>query len=746
MNKSNFYIRRISFPIWFIAATSLAVNQLGAHSPDMNFSGDVRRILSDFCFACHGPDEKQRQAGLRLDTRDGALVELKSGGPAIVPGNRDASEVWVRISSSNDELRMPPPETGTRIDETQLELIGRWIDQGAQWAGHWSYQKPVRPALPVASDMLWPQNGVDRFILVRLTREGLRPATGADRHTLARRASLDLIGLPPSIGQVDGFVRDSHPDAYERLIDRLLASPHYGEHRAGHWLDLARYADTEGHDQDSHREVWAYRDWVIGAFNEDMAFDRFTIEQLAGDLLPDATLDQRIATGFHRNTMVNRENGTVIEQYRVASVVDRINTTMTVWEGTTIGCAQCHSHKFDPFSQKEFYRLFAFFNNTEDEVVPGNRPFERQFVGPRISVPTPSEHSALVMVERNDPRATHLLIRGSYLNPGERVSAGVPNAWHAWPAGQPTNRLGLARWLMHPENPLTSRVAVNRIWSQIMGRPLVETSDDFGSQGSPPTHPRLLDFLADEFVRIGWSQKAMDRLLMTTATYRQSSRVNDEALAKDPAHRLYARATSPRLGAESIRDNALCISGLLDRTLGGPSVKLQRPPEYGLQDWKPTGGSAQFRRGLYAYIKRMVPDPTPTVLDAPLRDRCVVQRARTNTPLQALTVLNGPSFVACAAGLGRRLLADVDGDPHARAYHGFRLCLARHPMDDEVNALVHLYHRNLDYYRRNLVAAEQMCGHSLARIRPADADPAEWAAWTMVGNALLNLDETITRY
>ena len=383
-----------------------------------------------------------------------------------------------------------------------------------------------------------------------------------------------------------------------------------------------------------------------------MPFDQFTIEQLAGDLLPNATDSQKIATGFHRNSMVNLESGTVIEQYRVAAVVDRVNTTMTVWMGTTIGCAQCHTHKFDPISQTEYYQLFAFFNNTEEEVVAER--FNRLFVGPRITVAQPVERTALVMVKRNDSRATHVLRRGSYLQPGEQVTARVPEAWHTWPTGQPLNRLGLAQWLMHPDNPLAARVAANRIWTQLMGQPLVETVNDFGSQGALPTHPDLLDFLATDFLRGGWSRKAMDRLIVTSTVYKQVSHATVEAMASDPDNRHYGRASSFRLDAETIRDNALIISGLLNHALGGQSIKLVRPPAFDLEEpeaddaWTPADGPARFRRGIYAYIKRMMPHPTPTVLDAPMRDRCVARRARTNTPLQALTLLNDPAFVECA--------------------------------------------------------------------------------------------------
>ena len=764
-----------------------ASDAVSLRTSKIDFRRDIRPILSNHCFQCHGPDEQQHQTNLRLDTHDGALVELDSGGFAIVPGNRGASQLLSRIASHNDDSRMPPPETGKRLTNVQIDLLGRWIEQGATWTSHWAYEKPISPELPDVTDATWPEGAIDCFVLARLEQEGLRPSVAVDRYTLARRVFLDLIGLPPSLGDVETFVDDDRPNAYTRFVDRLLASPHYGEHRALRWLDLARYADTEGYDQDTTRDVSAYRDWVIQAFNQNMPFDQFTIEQLAGDLLPDALIKHKVATGFHRNTMSNRESGTVIEEHRVASVVDRINTTMTVWMGTTLGCAQCHSHKFDPFTQTDYYQLFAFFNNTEDEIVPGTLQHERQFVGPKIKIPTaaqrrqikeiesqlallklatqqdglskndlakisekistfekkrPSLRTALVMVERDKPRDTHVLIRGSYQNKGRQVSPGVPSAWHPWPVEKPRNRLGLAHWLVHPDNPLTARVMVNRLWAQRMGRHLVETSEDFGSQGSPPTHPRLLDFLATQLVLCSWNCKAIDRLIVTSATYRQTSSADESMREKDPDNRLYTRGSAFRIDAETIRDNALAISGLLNRTIGGASVKLDRDP---VQREK-TPNPAQFRRGLYSFIQRNDPNPMPILFDASTRNVCVVRRTRTNTPLQALTLLNDRTFFACAARLAQRLILEIDGDVPTRAAYGFRLCVARPPKPRELTALVNLYLRNFKIFRNNPQAAEQVVAENLPGLHFSSADVTELAAWSVVGNALLNLDETITRY
>ena len=590
---------------------------------------------------------------------------------------------------------------------------------------------------------------------------------------------------------MDAFEADPRPDAYERLVDRLLASPHHGERQARPWLDQARYADTNGYEKDGGRSIWPYRDWVIGAFNRDMPFDRFTIEQIAGDLLPGATLDQRIATGFHRNTMANTEGGIDDEEFRVAAVVDRVNTTMQVWMGTTMACAQCHDHKYDPYSQKEYFRLFAFFNNTTDR---GGSTV------PEVAVPTPAQAAkqaairaelarwqaeldqaakakppdasrlksirekiaalkeqekairpatTMVMQELSQPRETHVLIRGSHNVKGERVTPGVPAVLHPIAPGQPADRLGLARWLVDPRNPMVGRVLMNRIWAQYFGRGIVETSEDFGVQGEPPSHPELLAWLAKELVRQDWSQKAMHRLIVTSATYRQSSRVTPDRLERDPFNRLFSRGPRFRMEAEMVRDQALALGGLLKRTIGGPSVFPYQPDgiwfvPYSGDRWTESRAGDQYRRGLYTFWRRSAPYPAFLAFDAPSREVCVERRSRTNTPLQALATLNDPAFVQPAAALARRILGESRGTAEDRAAYGFRLVLARKPRKAELDHLVALYAENLAQYRRDPAAAAAMA--ATAAIAIADgADKAELAAWTVVANVLLNLDETVTK-
>jgi Protein of unknown function (DUF1553)/Protein of unknown function (DUF1549) len=635
---------------------------------------------------------------------------------------------------------------------------------------HWAYLKPVRPPVPQIQNSQFPiQNPIDAFIIARLEKENLAPSPEASREALIRRVSLDLTGLPPTPAEVDAFLQDKSPDAYERVVDRLLGSPAYGERWARPWLDLARYADTQGYEKDNRRSMWLYRDWVIAALNADMPFDRFTIEQLAGDLLPNATRDQKIATGFHRNTMTNTEGGTDDEEFRHYAIVDRVNTTMQVWQGQTFGCAQCHDHKFDPFTTKEYYRFYAFLNSTADA--------DRDDDAPVLRLPTPEQEAALkaardavatakkdkaagkelkalqkkeadvlakipstlVMEELQKPRETHLLTRGNFLSPAESVAAGLPAVLNPLPAGAPPTRFTLARWLLDGNNPLTARVMMNRAWEQLFGTGIVATSEDFGTRGERPSHPELLDWLATEFVARHWSMKAMHKLIAMSATYRQSSRVTPRLLERDPYNRLLARGPRLRLDAETLRDQALAVGGLLSRKIGGPSVMPLQPDGlwqivYSGDSWKTSAGEDKYRRGLYTFWRRSVPYPLMTTFDAPSREFCVVRRNRSNTPLQALNLMNDPAFVECAQALARRMLAEGGATPEARATLGVRLCLARQPKPAEVDRLVVLYREEMDRYQADAGAAKTLAG--------ADA---EMAAWTVVANVLLNLDEFITK-
>ncbi|HXE53760.1 MAG TPA: DUF1549 and DUF1553 domain-containing protein [Tepidisphaeraceae bacterium] len=660
---------------------------------------------------------------------------------------------------------------------------------------HWSYVRPQRSALPQVKDRSWCRNPIDYFVLARLEKEGLHPAPQADRTTLIRRLSLDLIGLPPTIAETDAFVNDPSSDAYERLVDRLLASPHFGERAALRWLDLARYADSNGYEKDRLRSMWPYRDWVIKAFNADMPFDEFTIKQIAGDLLPNATVEDKIATGFNRNTMLNEEGGVDPEEYRYYANVDRVNTTSTVWLGTTLACAQCHNHKYDPFTQKDYYQLLAYFNSTAAETskeggtdphdisvkLPVDPPDLRQ-MQERLAQLTHEqdepEHSdnhkqieelkrqiaaypktTLIMQELPKPRPTHIHIRGGFLTEGDLVEPGTPAVLTQTVSAQSKsdrlqNRLDLARWLISDDNPLTARVQVNRIWEQLFGRGIVATSEDFGTQGDPPTHPLLLDWLACELMHPStgarpWTEKAIYRLIVTSATYRQSSDVTPELEEKDPQNRLLARGARFRLPAELIRDEALAASGLLSEKIGGPSVFPPQPPgiwhsPYSGDKWVTSKGEDRYRRGIYTFLRRSAPYPEFMAFDKTTHEAICTRRSRTDTPLQALTTLNDPAFVEPAAELARKIVQEGGDSTQSRISFAFRRVLTRSPDNSEIKRLDALYQLMLKKYQADPKAAEELADSDLPK--PAkDLDRAQLAAWTTVANVLFNLDETLTR-
>jgi mono/diheme cytochrome c family protein len=768
-----------------------------AAEPPVEFNREIRPILAKKCFACHGPDEDHREGGLRLDTQEGATAKLESGKSAIVAGKESQSELLLRITSSDESERMPPAETGITLTPAQIDLLKRWIDQSASYVPHWSFVKPERPALPTAKHADWAEGGLDRFILARLEAEGLAPAPRADRYALIRRASLDLRGIPPTPQEAANFVADRAPDAYERLVDRFLADPAYGERWARMWLDQARYADSRGYGSDPLRpNIWRYRDWVIDALNADLPYDRFTIEQLAGDLLPDATLDQKIATAFHRNTMTNTEGGTDDEEFRVAAVKDRVDTTMQVWMGITIGCAKCHNHKYDPVSNREYYQLYALFNQTVDSDKPDESPtlstpspeyesklrlFEDQVADIKAKIAaaeqSPKEGSAenpdakalrdkLKALERTKPalpsvpvmqelpadkrRTTFVQIKGNFLNKGEEASPGLPAAWHHLPEGVPRDRMGVAQWLVHRDNPLTARVAVNRLWAQLFGAGIVLTEEDFGIQGELPSHPELLDWLAVEFAdSAAWDMKRLLRQIVTSSTYCQTAHVSPEALAKDPRNRLMSRGPRFRLEAEMVRDQALSLAGLLSRKLRGPSVYPPQPPGLwqaafnGERTWPTSTGEDAHRRGLYTFWRRTIPYPSMTTFDAPSRETCSLRRFRTNTPLQAFVTLNDPVYVEAAQALARRLTEESGSTASERAAFGLQLCLIRPPSSAQVESLVQLYESELAHFRADSAAAVKMAGN--LPLGTVSADPAEIAAWTVVANVLLNLDGVLMK-
>jgi hypothetical protein len=965
------------------------------------FNSQVRPILARHCFKCHGPDEKARKAKLRLDQRDAALAGGRSKQPAIAPGHPEQSELVRRIFAEDEGEIMPPPHTKNPLTEEDKQILKRWIAEGAEYRRHWALVPPKQQPLPTVKQTSWPRNPIDYFILARLETQGLEPSPQADRYTLAGRLYLDLIGLPPTPEEAEGFVNDKSPDAYEKLVDRLLASPHYGERWARRWLDLARYADTNGYEKDRPRSIWPYRDWVINSLNADMPFDRFTIEQLAGDLLPGATEEQKIATGFHRNTMLNEEGGIDPLEYRFYAVVDRVAVTGTTWLGLTVGCAQCHTHKFDPIGQREYYQFMAFLNNADEPVLPVRRPeitrqrqeiekkiaslisnlpnrladyertfrewqqreaartvrwtvlrptsvkanlphltvlddhsvfasgdqsksdtydlafatdlrditalrlevmpddrlpnggpgrvyyegpfgdfflsefrvtsggkkvplakathsfaaggatadkaidgdpqtgwsinggqgrahtvvftfaaplahakdlhiqmlFERYFsaglgrfriwattdtrpavardmpadiedillipekkrtpeqeqrlrqqfvlMAPelakeraeidRLRKQLPAYSTTLVMAERppENPRPTFLHNRGEFLQPKERVEPNVFSVLPPLPHDLPHNRLGLARWLVSPDNPLTGRVTMNRQWAAFFGRGLVPTLQDFGYQGERPSHPELLDWLAVELVKQGWSMKKMHRLIVQSATYQQASRVPPELAAKDPHNELLARGPRVRLEAEQLRDAVLRSSGLLSEKIGGPSVFPPQPPgvttegAYGQLQWKVSEGPDRYRRGLYTFSKRTAPFAMFTTFDAPSGEVCTARREVSNTPLQALTLLNDPAFTEAAQALGRTM-ASRQGSVAERVDYLFRRCLTRPPSAEETARLVVFFDTQKRRCEHKELDAAKIAGRGAG-------DVNERAAWTALARTLFNLDEAIVK-
>lgn len=809
---------------------------------------DVKPILVANCYKCHGPDKQE--SGFRLD-RAADLLAGGNSGPAIVAGNVDESLLIRAVMGAEDVTKMPPK--GPPLEPAQIDLLKRWVADGAKVpsdtaapaaqrsSDHWSFQPLARSVPPAVKHQDKVRSPIDAFVLARLEAAGLEPSGEADRATLIRRLSLDLIGLPPTVDEVERFVADTASDAYDRLVEGLLASPHYGERWGRHWLDVARYADSNGYTIDSGRSIWKYRDWVIGALNRDLPFDQFTIEQLAGDMLEGHNADQEIATGFHRNTLVNEEGGTDPEQFRVEAVVDRVSTTGAAFLGLTLGCARCHDHKYDPISQREFYQLFAVFNNCDEPAlsvptdqqakelpallaeleqfekrladVDANAPgrqseWERKLVESLAAAPadgggssggsqdtrklpepavrealavardqrTPKQaellqqefqkvdperlplamHIAelkqskkqvaasitttLVVHERKKPRETHIHVRGDFLHPGAIVRPGVPAVLPPLvPRGETADRLDFARWLVEPRNPLTPRVTVNRLWQAYFGQGLVATENDFGLQGERPTHPELLDWLAGQLIESGWSLKAMHHLIVTSATYRQSSRMRADLVAADPYNKWFGRQQRLRLEAEAIRDAALATSGLLTREIGGPGVYPPQPQgiyrfTQQVKFWGEKQNADRFRRGMYTYFWRSSPYPFLKTFDAPDAVVACTRRPRSNTPLQALTMANDPAFYEIARGFAARLLEEPAACDAERIRVAFRRCLAREPSAGELASLTEY----LDSQCRRV-------GAPATEDPVADARARQIEGWTMLARVLLNLDEFITR-
>lgn len=780
------------------AVIAAAVLPAAGRGETIRFSETIHPILANNCLVCHGPNIQQ--GGLRLDTRDGAMAGGTSG-PAIVPGDPGGS-LLVRLIRGGDPDR-PMPLGMEALPTEQIAAIEEWIEQGAPWdtetpagkysVNHWSFKPPQRPETPAVEAGEWCANPIDAFVLGKLEAEGIEPSPPADRATLIRRVSLDLTGIPPAPAEVDAFVYSGDPGAYGTLVDRLLASPRYGERWGRHWLDAARYADSNGYSIDGPREIWKYRDWVIEAFNRDMPFDEFTIHQIAGDLIPDSNQQTLIATGFHRNTKINQEGGIDPEQFRVEAVIDRVNTTGSVFLGLTVACSQCHDHKYDPISQREYYQLFDFFNQDEEPVLPVPSPDEakrleahetqmrllrdelraytaslgEEYAGKdfetardadagyqqrkgaidALAKRKPDVTTTMILRQRETPRQTHIHIQGDFTRPGEPVTAGVPAVLNALDTGnERATRLDLALWLVSRDNPLTARVTVNRVWQRYFGTGIVETENDFGARGAPPTHPGLLDWLAVEFMESGWSLKHLHRLIVTSSTYRQSSRARPDLADIDPYNRLLARQNRVRLDAEIIRDSALAVSGLLTEKTGGPPVYPPQPEGVTAlgqvrREWRVSDGEDRYRRGLYTFFWRATPHPALMVFDAPDGNTACTRRNRSNIPLQALNLLNDEAFFECAAALAARALREIPPGDSNRARYLFRLALCRAPEEVELDPLLNLLEAQRESFANDPEGAERV-----ARWVPGNEfENAELAAWTLAARVLLNVDEFITR-
>ncbi|CAN5168869.1 hypothetical protein BH23BAC1_BH23BAC1_22920 [soil metagenome] len=877
----------------------------------VDFNAEVRPIINTKCISCHGG--VKQSGGFSFLFREDALGETESGKPAIVPGHPGRSELMNRLTHHDPEYRMPFEKPS--LSEEEIEIFRKWIKQGAEWEDHWAFVKPEPVNPPDVNEQDFIKNDIDKFILQKIQETGLSPSAEASKTTLIRRLSLDLIGLPPSPEEVNDFLADDSPQAYEKVVDRLLTSLHFGEKWAAMWLDLARYSDTKGYEKDQHRNIWRFRDYLIKSFNEDKPYDQFTLEQLAGDLLENPTEDQILATAFHRNTMNNDEGGTDDEEFRVAAVIDRVNTTFDVWQGVSMSCVQCHSHPYDPIRQKEYFNFMAYLNNTVDNDEPKETPLyfsqddfdidkadsiierikeltgkkdkpvpeniqqkRNQYLRPWIEAedfdeakevkknevsiygikpgsfvkynnidltnveklgvnfrtpngcniemrinspdgplvttfklkatfgewfgtnqeikPVQGVHDVYAVFKKNEEghcdgafhafgfferspgnkreekrldslrnellkainpagtpvfrelppensRITQVFDRGNWLDKTDTVEARVPEFLHPLPENAPNNRMGMALWLISKNNPLTARVAVNRFWEQIFGFGIVETLEDFGSQGMKPSHPELLDWLALKFQNdYNWSMKKIIKLMVMSATYRQSSDIKPEHLEIDARNKYLARAPRIRLTAEQIRDQALAVGGILSKKMNGPSVMPHQPDNvwqtvYSGMYWKLSEGEDKHRRALYTYMRRTSPYPAMLTFDAPSREFCVVRRIRTNTPLQALVTLNDTVYVEASQGLARRMTTEGASEIQERVKEGFRIALCREPSDSELDKLTDLYYKAFQFYDSHPEKAIHMTGE--------DMPHRELAALTVVANSIINLDEFLTK-
>ncbi len=735
----------------------------------VDFNLHIRPILSDRCFKCHGPDANQRKSNLRLDTREGALAALKDNPNAhvIVPGHPDQSEVYVRIASTDTALQMPPPESNLALTETEIHLIKKWIEQGAVFKPHWAFIPPRSAVPPVIENDSWPQNEIDYFTLARMEAADLAPNPEADKARLLKRLSLDLTGLPPSIELQNQFLEDPSDAAYEKMVDHLLAQPQYGERMALYWMDVARYADSHGYQDDGLRTMWPWRDWVIHAFNQNYSYEQFVTWQVAGDLLPNPTKEQLLATGFNRNHKITQEGGVIDEEYRIEYVTDRTNTFAKAFLALTFECAHCHDHKYDPISQKDYYRTFAFFNQVPEKGLVGDITLASLADPPKIKITTAEVERILTFINKRDTtpvevmvmkdstwkRPTYVLTRGVYDAHGEQVDIGLPPDILPYDSTiYGNNRLGLAKWLFDKKNPLTARVFVNRLWQEFFGRGLVKTAGDFGMQGELPSHPELLDWLAVDFRDHGWDVKRLVKQIVMSATYRQSSAVSKEKLAVDPDNILLSYGPRVRLTAEGVRDLTLASSGLLVPEIGGPSVKVYQPK--GIWESSTSGrgilaryvqdhGDKLYRRGLYSFIKRTVPPPGMLVFDASNRDQCEVNRMTTNTPLQALVLLNEPLILEAARVFAERLMQEPTPSEQ-KIEQAFQAIICRKPRPEERTLLKNYYEAEKLGFTQNPDKAAtfvQAGEYPQANV----SDVVSLAALMQVVHTIYNMDEAITK-
>jgi len=761
----------------FLAAGILVTIQFSCSTGDsseeeipdiVDYNFHIRPILSDNCFSCHGPDANKRKAGLRLDIAEEAYKALQEtpDAHAIIPKKPHDSEVYKRLISNDPEQKMPPPSSNLKLNNSEIQIIEKWIKQGAVYKPHWAFVVPQKSKLPPANDVKWIKNEIDYFVLDKQRKNGLEHQKEANKENLLKRVSFDLTGLPPSIELMDSFLTDESDQAYEKVIQHLINSSAYGEKMAVYWMDIARFADSHGFQDDSYRSQWPWRDWVIHKFNQNMPYNEFVTWQIAGDLLPNAGQEQILATAFNRNHKITEEGGIIDEEYRVSYVADRTNTFGKAFMGMTMECATCHDHKYDPISQKDYYQLFAFFNNIKERgresVVGGPETYAKV---PFMQISNAATDSIMTFINKKDTnklivsimgeladstRPTYILQRGAYDQHGEEVSPNAPDFILPFTKDLPKNRLGLSKWLFDSKNPLTARVFVNQLWQEFFGQGLVSSVGDFGMQGSLPSHPELLDWMAVDFVEHNWDIKRLISQIVSSATYRQSAELTEELLRKDPENTWLSRAPRFRLKAEFMRDLVLATSGLITRDIGGPSIKPYQPD--GLWEGASSGrgilalykqdhGEDLYRRGLYCFIKRTVPPPAMTIFDASNRDQCQVGRLMTNTPLQALVLLNDPTILEASRVFAAKLLKEKS-NTNERVYKAFRAIVCRKPSQKEIDILTNFVAQK----RRTLT---EKSAHDLLQIGEYPQDKSlnnvEVAALMQTISIIYNMEETFSK-